>query len=235
MKFSFRHIFLSAILCVSSFSLFSCGDAKFSELSEERQREYAEEYMRNTYNEEWSASGVIGRTDMFADKFPSGMFISTLENHDTGDVINMWITPDGEIFENRFMLRMREPAKQYIVDLVENAVPYCKAYSFIIIDVPELIGDYRKDGNIEPLLTEQNLNIEIEIYCSSSEPFKSDDIQKLMQELKDVQFDHLDIWNTSHDIHEFEVENTVLKEGAQHVWKIEKYTNGKYSCVHPEK
>lgn len=233
-KIRFRNIAVSAFLMFSSVLFSSCGETKFSDLSEDRQREYAEEYMRTTYNEEWTASGIIGRTDLFAGKFPNGMFISTLENSKTGDSINMWITPEGDIFENRFMLRMREPAKQYIVDAVQKTVPYCKAYSFIIIDYPELIGDYRHTGNVEPLLTEPNLNIEIEIFCSRKEPFKNDDIQKLMKELKDIQFDHLDIWNTSQDINQEGVENTVLKTDSTHVWKIEKYENGKYSCTHPE-
>lgn len=226
---------LTALLCASSLFFCSCGETKFSELSEERQREYAEEYMRTTYDEEWIASGVIRRTDLFADKFPAGMFITTLDNRATGDTVNMWITPDGNIFENRFMLRMRDPAKEYLVDLVEKTIPYCKAYAFIIIDYPELYGDYRKTGNIEPLLTEDNLNIEVEIYCSTSEPFKSEDIQNLTQALTNVQFDHIDIWNTSQDIRESEIENTVLKLNAEHVWKIEKLSNGKLSCVHPSK
>ena len=147
----------------------------------------------------------------------------------------MWITPDGNIFENRFMLRMREPAKEYLVNKVEGAVPNCKAFAFIIIDYPELYGDYRKTGNIEPLLTEPNLNIEIEIYCSSDDPFKSEDIQTLTRTLKEVQFDHIDIWNTNYDINTPDITSSVMKLDADHIWKIEKFENGKYSCIHPSK
>ncbi len=215
-------------------SVTSCGEERFYALSEEKKREYIEEYMRTTYDEEWTATGVILRTDKFAEKFPSGLFISALDNTRTGDTINMWITPEGDIFENRFMLRMREPAKQYVNELVEKTVPYCKAYTFITIDYPELYGDYRKTGNTEPLLTEPNLNIKIELYCSSSEPFNSEDMQKITKALEAVQFDSLDVWNTAYDIREPGVENTVLKDKAKHVASVKKFENGKCSYTHPD-
>jgi hypothetical protein len=227
-----KSLVLPAALSLSAVpALTSCGESEFHALSEEKQIEYVENYMRETYNEEWKATGILGRTEKLGKKIPAGMFISTLENSNSGDVVCMWITSSGQIFEDRFMLRMRQPAKDYLVNAVETALPDAKAFAFVTIDYPELNGDYRKDGNVEPLLTETNLNIEVEIYTGKDKPFKSEDIQKLTSALKDVQFDSIGIWICDDtDITSTEKNNSQLKLSGQKKWQISKDEKGRCTC-----
>ena len=231
-KFKCRSMVLTAAVTLLALPVMtSCGDSEFHSLSEEKQIEYVENYMRETYNEEWKATGILGRTEKLGNKIPAGMFISTLENSDSGDVVCMWITSSGQIFEDRFMLRMRQPAKDYLVNAVETALPDAKAFAFVTIDYPELNGDYRKDGNVEPLLTESNLNIEVEVYTGKDKPFKSEDIQKLTSALKDVQFDSIGIWICDDtDITSTGKNNSQLKLSGQKKWQISKDEKGRCTC-----
>jgi hypothetical protein len=227
-----KSLVLPTVLSLSAVpALTSCGESEFHALSEEKQIEYVENYMRETYNEEWKATGILGRTEKLGKKIPAGMFVSTLENSESGDVVCMWITSTGQIFEDRFMLRMRQPAKDYLVNAVETALPNTKAFAFVTIDYPELYGDYRKDGNVEPLLTEPNLNIEVEIYTGKDKPFKSEDIQKLTSALKDVQFDSIGVWICEDtDITSTEKNNSQLKLSGQKKWQISKDEKGRCTC-----
>lgn len=227
-----RSLVLSTALnMITATALTSCGDSGFHALSEEKQIEYVENYMRETYNEEWKATGILGRTEKLGGKIPAGMFISTLENSASGDVVCMWITPSGEIFEDRFMLRMRQPAKDYLVNAVETAVPDCKAFAFVTIDYPELSGDYRKDGAIAPLLTEQNLNIQLEVFTGKDKPFHAKDIQLVTAALKDVQFDSVGVWICDErNIKNTGKNNSELKLTGKKKWQLSKDEKGRYSC-----
>jgi len=230
MKKSSLAAFLAGVIAAAS--LTSCGETEFHALSEEKQIEYIEKYMMDTYNEKWEASGVLTRTEKFAKKIPAGMFLSTLNNPDYDDTVIMWITSDGRIFENRFMLRMREPAKKYLINKVEGVLPDTKVFAFITVEYPELYGDYRKTGNVEPFLTEPNLNIELEVFSGKDKPFKSDDIQTLASALKEVQFDNVQIWNCDiTDINSTELNNSQLKLEGKKVWNMTKSENGKFSCT----
>lgn len=232
MRFSFRKLSFALISSVlTAVLLSSCGDVRFTDLSDEKKIEYIQNYMKETYDEDWTAYSVLQRTEKLGNKIPAGSFITSLTSDSTGDVVNMWITPDGEIFENRFMLRMREPAKEYLVKTVENAVPGVKAYAFVTIEYPELFGDYRHDGNVEPLLTEPNLNIEVEVYAGTNYTFRSEDIQPLISALSGVQFDSVDIWQCSENVDGTLKENSELKLNARKMWHITKDANGKFACT----
>jgi len=229
MNKSFFRLLVSGTCMILGLS--SCGKSGFYALSDEKKTEYAEQYMLDTYGEEWTANGIITRTEKLADKIPSGMYVTTLDNPETGDVVIMWLSSEGEVFEDRFMLRMREPAKAYLVKKIQTALPDTRVFAYITIDYPELYGDYRKTGNIEPLLTEPNLYIRIEVFSGSDRPFKSEDIQTLASALKDVQFDIVNIWECD----EKNITGTLktdseLKISSRKKWYLKKDSNGKFEC-----
>ena len=175
---------LIIVVALSMFVLLCAGCSterriRFGSFTQEERKEYIIDYLEEKYGIRYEIPEDVTQQVM-AYFFASGYYYA--EAITSQEEVHVWVSGDGEITDNRFVIEYRDKIDALMADIIKKHYPRCEVKTLTETEGrPQ--GTWGPDGDVRTMLETEDVRTNIAIFVNEQDLMTEESLEELVCEL----------------------------------------------------